>query len=92
MFDVNKLNESVRELGLDNIAWIAQCSGKNDDWECFGDPVDDGYMFGFNYRTVTFAEDLPRWFEGYYIEENMGIEGKYNVVLYGDGTDYEVAS
>ena len=89
MFDVNKLNESVQEIGLDHIAWIAECSEKTDDWECYGDPVENGHLFGFDYRTITFSEDLTRCYEGYNIEENPAIEGMYNIVFYGNGTDYD---
>ena len=88
MFDVKELNKQVQAIGLNNIAWIAEDPEKTDNWDCYGDPAQDGHLFGFDFDTVSFREDLTRYYEGYNIEENSAFEGMYNIVFYGYGTDY----
>ena len=89
MFDVKELNKQIQAIGLNNIAWIAEDPQMTDDWECYGDPAQDGHLFGFDFDTVSFREDLTRYYKDYKIEESQSFVGMYNIVLLGYGTDYE---
>jgi hypothetical protein len=86
MIDVTELNEAIKEIGIQNIGWIAEADVDGGEYKCFVAP-DQGDTFGFDEKKGFRADTNLYW--DHYIIQPSAFDGLQDIVLVGKGPAYE---